>query len=139
MEYRRFDNSVVLRLDKDDEITAAVLEVAKKENIRLASVTGIGATDNVTVGVFDIDKKAYDKFTFTGNKEITSLVGNINTMNSEEYCHMHITLAGDKGTVVGGHLLNAVISLTAEIFINIIDGSVDRKRNEALGINTFSF
>ena len=139
MEYRRFDSTVVLRLDKNDEITASVIEVAKKENIKLASVTGIGATDNVTVGVFDLDKKAYDKFTFTGNREITSLVGNINTMNGEEYCHLHITLAGEKGTVTGGHLLNAVISLTSEIFINIIDGNVDRKKNEELGINTFGF
>lgn len=139
MEYKRFGNTLVLRLDKNDEITSAVLTVAKQENIKLASVSGIGATDNVTVGVFDVEKKAYDKFTFTGNHEITSLVGNINTMNGESYCHLHITLAGPDGIVKGGHLLSAVVSLTSEIFFSITDGIVDRKRNENLGINTFYF
>ena len=139
MEYRRYDNRIVLRLDKDDEITESVIEVAKKEKIRLASVSGIGGTDNVTVGVFNMDKKAYDKYSFTGTHEITSLVGNINTMNAEEYTHLHITLAGKDGKLVGGHLLSCVISLTAEIFIDIIEGTVDRKRDETLQINKFYF
>lgn len=139
MEYRRFDDKIVLRLDKGDEIIACVKDVATKENIRLASVSGIGGTDDVLVGVFNIGKHAYDEFKLTGTHEITSLTGNINTMNDEVYTHLHITLAGKGGNVVGGHLLNCVISLTAEIFISVIDGRVDRKKDEDLQINKFAF
>ena len=139
MEYRRFGSRIVLRLDKDDEIVESLVSVAKKENITLASVSGIGGTDNVTVGVFNTYKKAYDRFTFTGTHEITSLTGNISTMNGEEYLHLHITLAGNEGKLCGGHLLECVISLTAEIFIDITDGTVDRKKDETLQINKFSF
>lgn len=139
MEYKKFGDKIVLRLDKDDEIIESIMSVAKAEKIKLASVTGIGGTDNVTVGVFNMDKKAYDQFTFTDTHEVTSLVGNINTMNGEEYTHLHITLAGKNGNIVGGHLLKCVISLTAEIFITVIDGTVDRKRDTELQINKFSF
>ena len=139
MEYRRFNDTIVLRLDAGDEIISSVLETAKRENIRLASLTGIGGTDDVTTGVFDMNTRAYNKFHFTGTHEITSLVGNINTMNSEEYTHIHITLAGSDGNIVGGHLLSCVISLTAEIFITVIDGNVDRKKDENLHINKFDF
>lgn len=139
MEYRRFGSRIVMRLDKGDEITQCLLAAAAKERISMASVTGIGATDDFTVGIFDIDAKAYNRFTYTGNHEITALAGNINTMNGEPYTHVHITCAGPDGTVRGGHLLNAVISLTCEIVIGIVDGSVDRKRDETLGINKLSF
>ncbi len=139
MEYRRFENKIVLRLDKGDEIIASVMEVAEKEDITLASLTGIGGTDNVTAGVFNTETKSYNKHSFTGTHEITSLTGNINTMDGGKYCHIHITLAGADGKTVGGHLLECVISLTAEIFIDIIDGKVDIKRDEELGINKFRF
>lgn len=139
MEYKRFNDKIVLRLDAGDEIISSVLKVAKEEKVTLASLTGIGGTDDVTTGVFDMDTKTYNKFHFSGTHEITSLVGNINTMNGEEYTHIHITLAGENGDIKGGHLLNCVISLTAEIFITVIEGRVDRKKDEALQINKFAF
>ena len=140
MEYSRFENNLVVRLDKGDEICDALLKIAEAEQISCAAVTGIGATDNFCVGVFDIDKKAYDKYDFKGaNYEITSLCGNLTRMNGKAYQHLHMTCAGSEGRVVGGHLLNAVISLTCEITLSIIEGSVSRQRDASLGINKISF
>ncbi len=139
MEYRRFNDKIVLRLDRDDEIVESIKTVAAKENVRLAYVSGIGGTDKVSIGVFNMDKKAYDNYEITGTHEITSLVGNINTLNGEIYTHLHINLAGEGGKIVGGHLFSCVICLTAEIFITVIDGTVDRKKDEELQINKFAF
>lgn len=139
MEYKRFGSKIVLRLDAGDEIINSILKTAKEEKITLASVTGIGGTDDALIGVFNMDEKSYNRYAVTGTHEITSLVGNINTMNGKEYTHIHITLAGEGGQLIGGHLLSCVISLTAEIFIDVIDGQVDRKKDENLQINKFSF
>ena len=139
MEYKRFGNSIALRLDPGDEIREQIPLTATKENVTLAGVTGIGGAGEIEIGVFDTETKSYDRRTLTGTHEITSLVGNINTMNGEAYAHLHITCAGKGGTVVGGHLLRCVISLTAEIFLQVVDGKVDRKRREPLGINTWDF
>ena len=137
MDYKRFDNIIAVRLDKDDEISEQIKLIAEKENITAGSVSGIGATDDFTIGVFDLEKSDYEQFSFTGNHEITSLSGNISTMNGEKYVHLHITCAGKEGKIVGGHLLKGVISLTGEIFISVADGLIDRKRDETLGINRF--
>lgn len=139
MEYKRFDNTMALRLDPGDEVVASILDVVKKENVTLASVTGIGGAGEIGIGVFNTDTKSYDKRTLTGTHEITSLVGNVNTMQGGTYAHLHITCAGKGGEVVGGHLLRCVISLTAEIFLQIVDGSIDRKRREDLQINVWKF
>ena len=38
MEYKRFGNKIIVRIDKDEEILEQVKELALKENIRLAAV-----------------------------------------------------------------------------------------------------
>ena len=59
MEYRRFGQKMVIRLDPGEEILSTLREAAVKENVRLASVSAIGATDNFTVGVYDVQKQIY--------------------------------------------------------------------------------
>ena len=54
MEYRRFDNTIFMRINRGEEILSQIKEVALKENIKLASVNAIGATNNFTVGLYDI-------------------------------------------------------------------------------------
>jgi len=135
MEYKRFKDRIFLRLEKGEEICASIKEVAKKEKIAAASVSGIGATDDFKVGVFDIGKGAYEEYAFCGNHEINAIVGNISEKDGEPYVHLHITCTGKGATVVGGHLLFGVISLTAEIIIDGTEGAIGRKRDDALGIN----
>ena len=59
MDYRRFDNTIVARIDKGEEILEQIKEIALKENIKLASVRALGATNEFTVGVFKVDEKKY--------------------------------------------------------------------------------
>ena len=52
MEYRKFDNVIVARIDKDEEILEQLRVIAIKENIKLASVQALGAINDFTVGVY---------------------------------------------------------------------------------------
>ena len=52
MEYRRFNNTIVARIDKKEEILEKIKEIALKENIKLANINALGATNDFTVGVF---------------------------------------------------------------------------------------
>lgn len=139
MNYKRYGDDIVLRLDSGDEITESILAAAKKENVKCADISGIGATDDFTVGVFDLTKKEYEKFHFTGNHEIVSLCGNLTEMDGEKYSHLHISCADKNGNVKGGHLISAVISLTCEIFIHLNNGNVYRKYDKTSGINKIEF
>lgn len=139
MEYRRFGNKIIARIDKGEEILTTIKEISLKENIKLASVQALGATDEFTVGVYKVDEKKYYANEFKGYFEIVSLTGTINTMNGEFYTHIHMSAGNDKGEVFGGHLNKAVVSATCEMVIDIIDGRVDRKYDEETGLNVFWF
>ena len=58
MEYRRFGNTIVARIDRGEEILAAVREIAGAEHIQLASVSALGATNDFTVGVYNVDESS---------------------------------------------------------------------------------
>lgn len=139
MEYKRFGNTVVARIDKGEEILDKLKEIALGEDIKLASVQALGAVDKFTVGVFKTDEKKYYANNFEGDFEIVSLTGTVNTMDGEFYSHLHMGAGDDKGKVFGGHLNEAFVSATCEMVINIIDGIVDRYHDESVGLNLFKF
>ena len=139
MEYRRFGNTIVARIDRDEEILTAVREIAGAEHIQLASVSALGATNDFTVGVYNVDEKQYHANDFKGNFEIVSLTGTINTMDGEFYTHLHMSAGDEKGQVFGGHLNRAVVSAVCEMVITVIDGTVDRSFSPEIGLNLFRF
>lgn len=137
MDYRRFGNQIVVRIDKGEEILDKIKEIALSENIKLATVTALGATNNFTVGVYKTDEKKYYSNEFSGNFEIVSLTGTISTMNGEFYTHIHMSAGNENGEVFGGHLNKAIVSATCEMIIGVIAGEVDRYYDEEIGLNLF--
>ena len=139
MDYRRFGDQIALRLDPGEEICTSLLTLAEKENIALASFTGLGAVNELTVGVLDLNEKKYYSTDFTGTFEIVNLVGNLTRQAGKPYLHAHISVGDRSCNVVGGHLNRAVISATAEIFLTLIPGEVGRRFSADRGINTLDF
>lgn len=135
MKYQRFEQTIIVRMDKGEDIVEQVKNVALKEKIKLASISALGAINEFTVGVFKTKEKKYYANEFKGDFEIVSLTGTINTMNNEYYSHMHLSAGNDQGQVFGGHLNKAIVSATCEMVIRIINGEVDRYFDEEVGLN----
>ena len=139
MEFRKFGNKYVVRLEKDEEAVESIKILCEEQDIKLGTIAGIGATNKAIIGLFETSTKEYHSKELTGDMEITSLVGNISQMDGEVYLHIHVNLADHNNNVFGGHLTSAIISATGEIIIDSIDGTVDRKFNEEIGLNLFKF
>jgi len=139
MEYRRFNDMLVVRLDRNEEITEQLRLLAEREQIKLASVQALGAVDDFTVGVFDTKAKTYAANRFQGAYEIVSLTGTISTMEGEFYLHLHMSAGDGSGAVFGGHLNRANVSATCEMVIQVIPGEVDRAFSQEIGLNLFRF
>lgn len=135
MKYKKFENTIIARIDKGEDIVEQVKKIALKENIKLASIQALGAINDFTVGVFKTKEKKYYANEFKGDYEIVSLTGTINTMNGEYYSHMHLSAGNDQGEVFGGHLNKAIVSATCEMVIQVINGQVDRYFDEEIGLN----
>lgn len=141
MEYRRFGNKLVMRLNIGDELCSCVMQLAASENVTLASVSAIGATNDATLGIFNTTTKEYFKQRYNAcDYELASVTGNLSRKDGEPYLHLHAVVGNPQtGECHGGHLNEAVISATAEVIVDVIDGEVGRKFSDEIGLNLFEF
>ena len=140
MEYRKFDRGYVLRLDPGEEIVASLTRLVEEEKIELASVSALGAANDVTIGIFNTAEKKYYSRRYQGDFEISALVGNVTRKDGEPYLHLHITIGNPvTGEVHAGHLSSATISATLELFLQVWDGQVGRKFSDTVGLNLLEF
>ena len=70
MDYRRFDDKFVIRLEKGEEVISCLKELCKKENIRLGEITGLGAANLVEIGVFNVNTKEYNTKIFENSPTV---------------------------------------------------------------------
>ena len=139
MDFRKFNDKYIIRLEKGEDIVESLTKLVKEEDIKLGKVTGIGAVNDIEIGLFHTEEKKYYSKRIQGDMEIVSLAGNISTMEGEKYLHLHIAVGDENLEVYGGHLNAARVSATVEIMIDLIDGEIDREFNEEVGLNLIKF
>ena len=136
MKFLKIDeHHYLVRLVRGEEIVASLKKLAQQEQITLAMVQGLGAINDLTVGVFDTESKEYKANHFTGAFEMLSLTGTSDTMDGAIYSHYHIAVGDKDGHAWGGHLNEAFISATAELILTLLPGKIDRFKDGEIGLN----
>ena len=126
---------LVVRLERGEEIVSALLACAKEHGIRAGSVSGIGAISSAVLGFFNPATKAYRENAFSEPLEILSLTGNLSTKDGAPYAHLHASLGRENGEAIGGHLVSAKVSATAELIVQPLNGTLERQFSEEIGLN----
>lgn len=139
MEYRKFGNKIIVRMDPGEEIMEQLKILCGREMIYLAEVKALGALQEFSVGLFDTEKKQYFGKDYILPVEITSLWGTVSTQRGETYLHLHLSAADREGHVYGGHMNRAVVSATCEMVIDVLDGRVEREFAPEIGLNLYHF
>ena len=134
MEYKRIENKIVFRLEMGEGLMESTQRIATAENVKLASINGIGACSKIEMGYIDLSIKEYVFKTFKGNLEILQATGNITLKDGEPFPHIHISVANEDCKAFGGHLNEAIISATFEGIMQIMDHEINREFNEDLGL-----
>ena len=134
MEYKKIEDKIVFRLEMGEGLMESTQRIATAENVKLASINGIGACSKIEMGYIDLSIKEYVFKTFKGNLEILQATGNITLKDGEPFPHIHISVANEDCKAFGGHLNEAIISATFEGIMQIMDHEINREFNEDLGL-----
>ncbi len=135
MRYRKTQSAYVIRLEKGERIMERLLELCAKERVGAGYFSGLGAVSEAELGYFNLEKKEYSWQKFSGQFEITSLQGNISEMSGKSYIHAHIVIGDSEFSSWSGHLKEAVVGPTCEIFLTKLDTAISRKKDEETGLN----
>ena len=139
MEYQKLGDTYFVRLDRGEEVLDRLTALCRKEGITLAQVDGLGAVDEATVCVYDVPTQSFFRKTFAEPMEISSLCGTVTQMNGDVYLHIHATVCDAQLNAHGGHVNSLRVAATCEITVRTLPGTVGRARDEAVGLNIFSF
>ncbi|MCC6328942.1 MAG: DNA-binding protein [Acidobacteria bacterium] len=122
-------NIYVLVFETGDSVIDGLLAFAKKQDIRSGFFYGVGACHHVTLGFFDHKRKEYLRTPVEEQVEVMSLAGNITLFEDAPKIHAHIVIGKQDSTAHGGHLIEAIVSPTLEVFFSTSPEVLHRTRD----------
>ena len=135
MKSKKIENTYFIRIDRGEKIIESIKDFCTKNDIKLGYFFGIGALGEVELAHYTVENKKYTSKVFKEPLEITNLTGNITTIDDEIYLHCHITLGNQEMKSITGHLVEGTIAATCEIVLVSLDGKIDRKYEDSIGLN----
>lgn len=124
----------VLIFETGDEVIKTLEAHARRTGITAAHLTALGAFQSATLAYFDWETKEYEEIPVDGQVEVTSLVGDIGTEDGDPAVHVHCVLGRPDGSTVTGHLLEARVRPTLELFLTAYDDELVRRLDEDSGL-----
>jgi hypothetical protein len=124
----------VIVLAKDDEVMSGLADFARENNVTSASFTAIGAFSHATVAWFDDSRKEFKLIPIKQQVELVSMIGDIALVNDKPAVHTHVSVASSDGTVRGGHVINAFVFPTLELFMTVYPAPLHKQPDEATGL-----
>ena len=73
MEYKKYGDTYLVRIDLNEEIMQSLKTVCERENIRLARVEALGAANHAVIGVYDLKAQAYHQEELGGFMEMLGI------------------------------------------------------------------
>ena len=112
----------LFRLPKGSDIHERLAAFCRRNNVRCAAVTIIGATEEVRLGYYDLRRRKYFNRAFKGAMEILSCLGNVSLKEGEPFAHLHAVMGDSKLRVRGGHLFPGSKLFAAEVYLRELRG-----------------
>lgn len=128
-------HTYILRFDRGEEVIGAITKFCDMEKIDSGFLTGIGATEDVVLAHYDIDKKEYKEKEVKERMEITGLLGNITRTKDKIFVHIHGSFSDNRMRMTGGHVKKLVVSATCEVTLRVLKQIINRKFDEKTGLN----
>ena len=102
---------------KGDEVASGLTEFAETHQIKAGHLTAIGAFSSAVLAYFDRGKKEYKKIVIDEQVEVLSFIGDFALDHGKPALHAHVVVGFPDGSTKGGHLLEARVWPTLEVFL----------------------
>ena len=122
-------------LEDGDKIIASVVTVAARLGIRGASLSGIGMVNDAGIALYDTNARTYVSRDIKEQLELISIDGNIGLRgDGTPIVHAHVALGRRDLSMIGGHLIEAEVHPSVEIFVQEIGAPLMRSLDESCGL-----
>ncbi|MGM0607049.1 MAG: PPC domain-containing DNA-binding protein [Candidatus Muiribacteriota bacterium] len=134
MQVKKINSGYILAFKAGERVIQKFDDFCRQNNIRGGIFNGIGAFDYLKLGHFNITTQRYMEKVYRESLEVISIKGNITEKEGEPFIHMHTTVSDSNFNVYGGHLIEAEVSVTLEVYIRVFEEKIIRKFDEKTGL-----
>ncbi len=126
------DTIWALIFETGDPVIETLERFMNEKEIRAGHLTALGAFREATLAYFDWEEKAYLEIPVDEQMEVASLTGSLaRDEDNTPRVHVHCVLSRRDGTAVAGHLVEARVRPTLELFVHEADEPLVRRFDEA--------
>lgn len=120
MNAKRIENNHwVIRLARGETVVGSLTSFCKKHALYGGFFYGLGAIDNLEIAHYNVTTKKYASKTYREAFEVTNITGSIGIEEKTKnvIIHAHITVTDNHMRAFGGHLVEARVSGTLELYL----------------------
>lgn len=135
MKSVKTDKGFFIKLSKDEKVIERLLEFCEINNVTAGTIQGLGGASDITLGYYNLETKEYEWKTFPEVHEVLSLNGNVSMVSDKPFIHSHMVISNNEFQTWGGHLKEATVGATLEVFVTSTTGSIKREMDSEIGLN----
>lgn len=111
--------SWTLVFETDDRVMETLERFSREHDVRGAHLQALGAFREATLAYFDWETKEYREIPVDAQVEVAALVGDVARAADDDAVevHAHCVLGRPDGSAVAGHLVEARVRPTLEVFL----------------------
>ena len=130
MQFQKFGDRYMLRLESGEPVVHTLVAFLKSEKVTFANMSAIGAVRWVELGYWNADTKGYEYEEIEEQLELLSLQGNCSLKEGQPFIHAHAVLGRRDFSLLGGHLKEAKVHPTLEVWLRVEEAMVRRTRDQ---------
>ena len=123
----------ILIFEAGDKVVEMLQSYVAQNDVRAARFSAIGAFESCLLAFFDWETKDYENIPVKEQTEVLNLTGDIAWNDGEPVVHVHAVLGKRDGSAIGGHLKEARVRPTLELFMEE-DGALQRRHDPESGL-----
>ena len=131
MRFQRFGDRYVVRLESGESVIDTLTDFLGSEHIEFANLSAAGAVSWVRLGYWNAETRAYEYRELDEQMEVVSFQGNSALKDGAPFLHLHGVFGRRDFSAVGGHIKEAHVHPTLEVWLRTEDVPVRRAHDSA--------
>jgi predicted DNA-binding protein with PD1-like motif len=139
MTFTTTPHGYIIRLFRGEKVIETLTDFCARQAVTCGVFSAIGAVEQAELSFYDLPTKTYESAVFPEAKEVVSMTGNVAVLAEKPFLHTHVVLSDSSMQPVGGHLKEAIVAVTLEVYLTVFDVHVSRTFDDTTGLNLLDF
>jgi uncharacterized protein len=135
VRYQRFGERYIVRLETGESVIDSLTSFLRAQGIEFANLSAAGAVNQVRLAYWNATTRAYEERQFDEQLEVVSFQGNAALKDGAPFLHLHGVFGRHDFSVIAGHIKEARVHPTLEVWLRSEDVAVRRAHDSTSGLD----